>query len=118
MPCPCPARLSHLLNDKLESLYGDGGHQDWLGITWVCVWGGDRLFLARVNGDSLVDMKGELPSFSLNAFKSLSAPVSHTRRTRSSLSCKSFLFLSPFHKLIPGSKGGSWRRERKGPESG
>lgn len=54
----------------MEMGWGWGGRQDWLGITWVRVWGGDRPFLAWVNGDSLI---GELPSFSLNTFKSLSA---------------------------------------------
>lgn len=57
----------------METGWGWGGRQDWLGITWVCVWGGDRPFLARVNGDSLIGTRGKLPSFSLNTFKSLSA---------------------------------------------
>lgn len=71
MSCPCPACLPHLLNDNIESLYGDGDiRTGWESRGYVSGEG----FLARVNGDSLIGTRGELPSFSLNAFKSLSAP--------------------------------------------
>lgn len=32
-----PILPPHLLNDNVESLYGDGGRGLWLEITWVCV---------------------------------------------------------------------------------
>lgn len=79
MSCPCPAYLPHLLNDNVESLYGDGVgvgvgvvRTGWESHGYVS-GEGDRPFLARVNGDSLIGTRGKLPSFSLNTFKSLSA---------------------------------------------
>lgn len=54
---------------------------DWESHGYVSGEGIGR-FLAGVNGDSLIGTRGELPSFSLNAFKSLSGPSPHTQEGR------------------------------------
>lgn len=88
----------------------------------ACVWGGDWSFLARGKW-SWPDGHGAggRPPSCFNPLIACQPLISPSRRTRSSLRCKSFLFLRytrHFHKLIPGSKEGGREGRRKAPRVG